>query len=114
MEISYTVDPDITKASTIDARFYYDAAAYAVSSERILARTSQWIGDLGDVVKRGRVLLVDIAQFDAQFLSLGIVIESRTTGSDQPHAGSVSQLRVGQIEVGHWYRRGVAPSGNGG
>ena len=56
MEISYTVDPDITKASTIDARFYHDVAAYAVSSERIFARTSQWIGDLGDVVTHGSVL----------------------------------------------------------
>ena len=53
MEISYTVDPDITKASTIDARFYHDAAAYALSSERIFARTWQWIGDLGDVVTHG-------------------------------------------------------------
>ena len=69
MEISYTVDPDITKASTINARFYHDAVAYAVSSERIFARTWRWVGDLGDVLKHGRVLLVDIAQFDAQFLS---------------------------------------------
>ena len=69
MKNSYTVDPDITKASTIDARFYHDAAAYALSSERIFAQTWQWIGDLGDVVKHGRVLLVDIPQFDAQFLS---------------------------------------------
>ena len=69
MEISYTVDPDIIKASTIDARFYHDANAYALSSERNFARTWQWIGDLGDVVKHGRVLLVDIPQFDAQFLS---------------------------------------------
>ena len=68
MEISYTVGPDITKASTIDARFYHDAA-YAVSSERIFARTWHWVGDLGDVLKHGRVLLVDIAQFDTQFLS---------------------------------------------
>mgnify|MGYP000220381844 CR=1 FL=1 len=69
MEISYTVGPDITKASTIDARFYHDAASYAVSSERIFARTWHWVGDLGDVLKHGRVLLVDIPQFDAQFLS---------------------------------------------
>ena len=53
MEISYAVDPDITKASTIDARFYHDAAAYALSSERIFARTWQWIGNLGDVATHG-------------------------------------------------------------
>ena len=53
MEISYTVNPDITKASTIDARFYHDAAAYALSSERIFARTWQWIGNLGDVATHG-------------------------------------------------------------
>jgi choline monooxygenase len=51
--MTYTVDADITTASTIDSRFYRDANAYAVARERIFARTWQWIGDLGDVATRG-------------------------------------------------------------
>ncbi len=45
----FSVDPDITVASTIDSAFYCDAATYALARERIFARTWQWIGDLADV-----------------------------------------------------------------
>lgn len=49
----YSIDPDITVASTLDARFYSDADAYAVSKERIFARSWQWLGDLHDVEQPG-------------------------------------------------------------
>ena len=49
MPAPYSVDADITTASTIDSAFYHDEAAYAAARERIFARTWQWIGDLGDV-----------------------------------------------------------------
>ena len=45
----YAVDPDITVASTLEARFYADSAAFAAAKERLFARSWQWIGDLGDV-----------------------------------------------------------------
>jgi choline monooxygenase len=47
--VRYAVDPDITAASTLDAAFYRDEAAFALARERIFARCWQWIGDLGDV-----------------------------------------------------------------
>ena len=51
--MNYAVDPDITVASTIDARFYSDEEAFALARERIFARCWQWIGDLADVAESG-------------------------------------------------------------
>jgi len=51
--MSYTVDSDISTASTIDSAFYRDADTYAIARERIFARAWQWIGDLGDVAAPG-------------------------------------------------------------
>ena len=45
----YAVDPDITAAATLEARFYSDPAAYQALGERVFARTWQWLGDSGDV-----------------------------------------------------------------
>ncbi len=45
----YTIDPDVTTAGTLDARFYTDPEAWALARERIFARSWQWIGDLDDV-----------------------------------------------------------------
>ena len=53
MNLTYSVDPDITLATTIASSFYRDAAAYALTRERVFARTWQWIGDLSDVVEPG-------------------------------------------------------------
>jgi phenylpropionate dioxygenase-like ring-hydroxylating dioxygenase large terminal subunit len=50
---AYTVDPDITVASTIDSAFYCDGATHSLVRERIFARTWQWIGDLDDVAMPG-------------------------------------------------------------
>jgi choline monooxygenase len=47
----YTVDPDITVASTIDAAFYRDEAAFTLARSRIFGRSWQWIGDLEDVAE---------------------------------------------------------------
>jgi choline monooxygenase len=49
--MNYAVDADITVASTLDPSFYSDAAAWALASERIFARTWQWIGDLSNVTQ---------------------------------------------------------------
>ena len=53
MQNCYSVDPDITTASTISSRFYHDDAAYALARERVFARTWQWLGDLTDVAMPG-------------------------------------------------------------
>jgi choline monooxygenase len=47
----FSVDPDVSVASTLDKRFYLDEAAYAQARERIFARSWQWIGDLADVAQ---------------------------------------------------------------
>jgi choline monooxygenase len=47
--MTYSVDPDITIASTLDAAFYRDEATYGRTRERVFARTWQWIGDLDQV-----------------------------------------------------------------
>ncbi len=49
--MGYSVDPDITVARTLEARFYTDKAAFERARERIFARTWQWIGDLADVAE---------------------------------------------------------------
>src|SRR5215813_12283325 len=49
--MNYAVDADITVASTLDPSFYCDEAVYALSRERVFARTWQWIGDLSDVMQ---------------------------------------------------------------
>lgn len=49
----YTVDPDITIATTIASSFYRDAATYELARDRIFARTWQWLGDLEDVGNPG-------------------------------------------------------------
>jgi choline monooxygenase len=51
--VSFSVDPDITVASTLPAAFYRDDAAYALARERVFARTWQWIGDTEDVTEPG-------------------------------------------------------------
>ncbi len=51
--MNYTVDPDITRAATLDPAFYADDAAYAATRERIFARTWQWLGNLADVAQPG-------------------------------------------------------------
>jgi len=50
---TYSVDPDITLASTIASSFYRDEAAYALVRQRVFARSWQWIGDLADVAEPG-------------------------------------------------------------
>ena len=53
MNPTYTVDPDITRATTIASSFYRDEATYALARQRVFARSWQWIGDLADVVAPG-------------------------------------------------------------
>ena len=47
--MTWSVDPEIAVASTLDHSFYRDEATYALARERIFARTWQWLGSLDDV-----------------------------------------------------------------
>ncbi len=58
--MNYSVDPDITKASTLDSAFYRDEAAYARARERIFARTWQWLGSLDDAAVAGSLAPRDL------------------------------------------------------
>jgi len=53
MKERWQVGPDITTATTIDASFYRDEAAYTLVRERVFARSWQWIGDTCDVAEPG-------------------------------------------------------------
>lgn len=53
MNTLYSVDPDITVASTLGSAFYCDEAAYELTRERVFVRTWQWIGDLVDAAEPG-------------------------------------------------------------
>jgi choline monooxygenase len=50
---AWSIDPDVTRARTLDARFYTSAEAWALARERIFARSWCWIGDLADVAEPG-------------------------------------------------------------
>lgn len=56
----YRVEADIAAASTLEARFYGDAAAHAAAKERVFARTWQWIGDLSEVAAPGSLAPRDL------------------------------------------------------
>ncbi len=47
------VDPDITRAETLDKAFYLDPAVQPLQRERLFARSWQWLGDLHDVAAPG-------------------------------------------------------------
>ena len=47
--VPYSVDPDITVASTLPGAFYSDAGMFERMRGRVFARTWQWLGTLDDV-----------------------------------------------------------------
>ena len=50
-----TIDEDIRRAATMPSRFYADAGLFALSRERIFARSWQWAGDHSRVKIPGQV-----------------------------------------------------------
>lgn len=48
-----SIDPDISRARTLDPAFYTSESAYALCREQVFARTWQWLGDLADVAQPG-------------------------------------------------------------
>ena len=51
--MQFDIDPDITRARTIDTRFYLDPEVWALARERIFARAWLWLGDVADVATPG-------------------------------------------------------------
>jgi choline monooxygenase len=51
----FDIDPDITRARTLDKRFYLGDEAWALARERIFARAWLWLGDLADVAAPGNL-----------------------------------------------------------
>ena len=51
--MGYDIDPDITRARTLDPSFYASDEVFAQTREKVFARTWQWIGDTSDVVAPG-------------------------------------------------------------
>ncbi|MBL8343634.1 MAG: Rieske 2Fe-2S domain-containing protein [Rubrivivax sp.] len=51
----FDIEPDVTRARTLDKRFYLDGEAWTLARERIFARAWCWIGDLADVATPGSV-----------------------------------------------------------
>lgn len=49
----FGIDPDITRARTLDTSFYLDDAVYAAVREKVFARSWQWLGDGRDVAEPG-------------------------------------------------------------
>jgi len=58
--MDFSVDPDITRAATLDPAFYASDAAYAATRDRVFARTWQWLGDLTAVAEPGSLAPRDL------------------------------------------------------
>jgi len=49
----FAIDPDVTRASTLDKAFYLDPAIYDAAREKVFGRSWQWLGGLSDVAEPG-------------------------------------------------------------
>jgi len=56
----FTINPDITTATTLDSSFYNDAANYELAREKIFTTTWQWTGALDNVKEPGSIVPLDI------------------------------------------------------
>jgi choline monooxygenase len=109
--MTYSVDPDITVASTIDSAFYRDEAAYALARERIFARTWQWVGDLADVATPGtlapRALLPGLLD-EPLLLARDAAGTLRCLSNVCTHRGNIlvmAACKADQIRCGYHSRR---------
>lgn len=60
LAMTFNVDPDISKASTLDTSFYTEEVNFRLARERVFARSWQWLGSLDDVAQPGSVAPRDI------------------------------------------------------
>jgi len=53
--MTFSIDPDITRATTLDTSFYTEEAHFRRARERVFARSWQWLGPCGEVAQPGSV-----------------------------------------------------------
>ena len=53
--MTFSIDPDITRATTLDTAFYTEESHFREARERIFARSWQWLGGVADVAQAGSV-----------------------------------------------------------
>jgi choline monooxygenase len=109
--MSYTVDPDITRARTLDASFYASDEAFAQVREKVFARTWQWLGDTDDVEVPGslspRMLLPGLLD-EPLLLSRDRAGALRCLSNVCTHRGNLlvrSPCRASDIRCGYHSRR---------
>jgi choline monooxygenase len=107
----YSVDPDITQATTIASAFYRDDAAYALARQRVFARSWQWIGDLADVAEPGSLSPRELLRGcldEPLLLARDASGELRCLSNVCTHRGNLlvrSSCRAEQIRCGYHSRR---------
>lgn len=88
--MQFFVDPDITRASTIDTRFYTDGAVYEASKDKIFSRTWQFLGDAGgDAGDVRPVNLLEGCLDEPLILVAGADGERRCMSNVCTHRGSI-------------------------
>ncbi len=60
MAARYTIDPDISRASTLPGRYYSDAEAFERGKEKYFASSWQFIGDESHVKAPGQVVPIEL------------------------------------------------------
>ncbi len=53
--MTFSIDPDITRATTLDTAFYTEEVHFREARERVFARSWQWLGGIDDVAPAGSV-----------------------------------------------------------
>jgi len=62
MSDPHPIDPDIRRARTLPSRFYHDPEIYRAETERVFARSWQYVGDVSRLRAPGHVLPVTLLE----------------------------------------------------
>lgn len=107
----YEVDPDVSRARTLDAGFYHDPEAWALARERLFARSWQWIGPLADVAEAAslspRTLMPGLLD-EPVLLARDVSGQLRCLSNVCTHRGNLlvpHACRAEQIRCGYHSRR---------
>jgi len=107
----FSVDADITVASTLPSAFYLDPGAFAAARERVFARSWQWIGDGADVAEPAslapRTLLPGLLD-EPLLLARDAAGTLRCLSNVCTHRGNIlvaAPCRAQQIRCGYHSRR---------
>jgi choline monooxygenase len=109
--LTFTVDPDVTRARTLPSAFYLDPAVHALTRERVFARTWQWLGELGDVDTPGSLAPREMLPGhldEPLLLARDAAGELRCLSNVCTHRGNIlvrDACRAEQIRCGYHSRR---------